>query len=123
MVHFTGANGDLAPDEGGIMIRETSLKKFIDGDELESKNTSKSPFNPKEIVKRARSFLGQTTFRGKPYNLVTNNCEHFARYIFEGSAESLQTEVTVDNVKKTAKIAGRTINKKFRDFVNKMKNK
>ena len=123
VIHFTGANGDLAPDEGGIMIRETSLKKFIDGDELESKNTSKSPFNPKEIVKRARSFLGQTTFRGKPYNLVTNNCEHFARYIFEGSAESLQTEVSVDNVKKTAKIAGRTINKKLQDFVKKMKGK
>ncbi len=123
VIHFTGANGDLAPDEGGIMIRETSLNKFVSGDELEAKNSCRSPFNPKEIVSRARNFLGQTTFRGKPYNVVTNNCEHFARYIFEGAPESLQTEITVDNVKKTAKIAGRTLNNKIKEIVKKLKRK
>lgn len=123
VIHFTGANGDLSDDSGGIMIRETSLKKFVENDELEAKNSSKSPFNPKEIIERARKYLGCTTFRGKPYNLVTNNCEHFARYCFEGSAESLQTEVTTDNIKKTAKIAGKTINNAVKDLINKMKGK
>ena len=123
IVHFTGADGDLAPDNGGIMIRETSLKKFLNGDELQAKNSCKSPFKPKEIIARARSFIGQTTFRGKPYNIVTNNCEHFARYVFEGSAESLQTEVTVDNVKKTAKIAGKTLTSKVSQFMKKITKK
>lgn len=89
IIHFTDIGGDIGATDG-IYIRETSLEVFVKNDEIEVENHDKSPFFQEEIVERARSFIGSQTFRNKTYNLVTNNCEHFARYIFNGIAESTQ---------------------------------
>lgn len=89
IVHFTDIGGDFGVNNG-ILIRETTLSVFVLNDEIEVENHDKSPFFPEDIVYRARSFVGSSTFRDKPYNLLTNNCEHFARYIFNGIAESKQ---------------------------------
>lgn len=90
VVHFTGAEGDLSKDSGGIMVRETSLSLFLQNDVLEVENTCKSPFKPEEIVDRARKFVGSTKFRNMSYNFITNNCEHFARYVYSGKARCYQ---------------------------------
>ncbi len=42
-------------------------------------------FTPEETVARARSRLGETS-----YNLLTNNCEHFAIWCKTGVSESMQ---------------------------------
>jgi hypothetical protein len=42
-------------------------------------------YSPEETVARARSRLGETN-----YNLLTNNCEHFAIWCKTGVSESLQ---------------------------------
>ena len=42
-------------------------------------------YTPEETVKRARSRIGETH-----YNLLTNNCEHFAIWCKTGVSESLQ---------------------------------
>ena len=42
-------------------------------------------YSPEETVARARSRLGETS-----YNLLTNNCEHFAIWCKTGVSESLQ---------------------------------
>lgn len=98
VIHFTGANGDLGEDEGGIMVRETSLASFANGDQVLVEKSFNSPFKPEIIVERAKNAVGSTNFRGKPYNFVTNNCEHFARYIFSGRARCTQVRSTVKNL-------------------------
>ena len=105
VVHFTGAENDLSYDGGGIMVRETSLSIFVKQDVLTVKSAEDSPFTREEIVERARSFIGQTRFRKKKYNFITNNCEHFARYIFNGKAESTQVQRGTKVVKKAGAIA------------------
>lgn len=99
VVHFTGAEGDLSKDAGGIMVRETSLNSFLAGDQLYVEKSYYSDFESEVIVERAKNAIGQTTFRGKPYNFVSNNCEHFARFIFNGKA-------TCTQVRNAAKIVG-----------------
>ena len=47
-------------------------------------------FSPKETVKRARSRLGE-----KAYNLLFNNCEHFAFWCKYGTSKSVQVEKAV----------------------------
>ncbi len=44
-----------------------------------------SPYSPEEIVRRARSRLGENDYR-----LVTNNCEHFCNWCVSGVKISTQ---------------------------------
>lgn len=92
VVHFTGNESDLSTDEGGIMIRETSLAKFLKNGVLQSKSHELSCYSQEELVARARKYVGKPTFNRKKYNFLTNNCEHFARYVFEGKPKSKQAE-------------------------------
>ena len=47
------------------------------------------PFEPKEVVKRAKSYIGKDY---GDYSLLGNNCEHFAREMAEGKRHSTQVE-------------------------------
>jgi len=49
-------------------------------------------FEPKEIIRRAKSRLGEDN-----YNLAFNNCEHFANWCTHGDDYSFQTAGTVEN--------------------------
>ena len=44
-------------------------------------------FLPQEIVRRARSRLGENDYR-----LLTNNCEHFCNWCLDGVSHSAQVE-------------------------------
>lgn len=77
VVHFSaGNNGELNPRKAKIML--TFLQYFENGGQ--SKRCNRNPFerdSNKDIAQRALSLVG-TKFGG--YNLITNNCEHFARF-------------------------------------------
>lgn len=52
---------------------------------------SEQSLAPEEVVKRARSRIGE-----KEYNLLSKNCEHFATWCKTGIAFSRQVEIAVD---------------------------
>lgn len=86
VVHFTAEKTDLSKDVKEFKIIETSLTRFLLGGELEIEEPYKSPFEREDVVKRAKNYANSSCFRGKPYNFVSNNCEHFARYCYDGTA-------------------------------------
>ena len=81
VIHFTG------PDNGmGIMaagtskkVTATSLAEFLKGDQLEVKEYSdkerRTLNDPETVVEIARAHIGD-----RRYNILFNNCEHFANY-------------------------------------------
>lgn len=97
VIHFSGLQGDDVTNPENIRIRKAPIKMFYRDDELEVLDEWKSPFNSFEVVKRAKAYLDSAHFRGKYYNFVTNNCEHFARYVYYGDAcsEQVRNGITV----------------------------
>ncbi len=95
VIHYTDKSGDWGKD---ICVQKTSLKEFAKDSEIvicklpESFIRNNKVYSPDETVERAFSRLGE-----REYNLVTNNCEHFAIWCKTGISESKQ----VDNVLKT----------------------
>jgi len=89
IIHYTADNGDFGIN---VTIRETSLEQFAKDGNCKVvkciKNCSKIIiFSPEETVSRARSRLGE-----KKYNLLFNNCEHFAIWCKYGENKSIQVE-------------------------------
>lgn len=97
VIHFTAKNSDLSNNKKDMAIIETSLDRFILNDELEILYPYQGKFDRDEVVKRAKNYVNSPLFRQKPYNFVTNNCEHFARYCYEGKANSEQV-ITVATI-------------------------
>ena len=110
IIHYSDFGSDSVLDPNKTRIIETKLEDFLRGGKCEKVEPFDSPFSKEEIVERARSYLGTYKFRGKTYNIVTNNCEHFARFIYYGEADSeqvkkvAQTAVTVAGI--VASVAG-----------------
>ena len=90
VVHFTRNEGDLSSNNKQLTVQETTLKKFVHDDVLEIEVPYSSPYSRDEVVRRARKLANHETFRGKGYNFIDNNCEHVARYCYDGRAESKQ---------------------------------
>jgi hypothetical protein len=89
VIHYAGENGIF---DANIGIREISLKQFAkDGKygvvQFSGKHTWAKQFSGKETVRRARSRIGE-----KSYNLIFNNCEHFALWCKTGKSKSRQVE-------------------------------
>lgn len=122
VVHFSskGEEGNCETSAENASIREASLNDFLDGSKdyfvlhfdkerkVPSKIQAKTNFNlydvnftyydfsscknltlftPEETVKRAYSEIGK-----KGYNLLVNNCEHFAIWCKTGKRESYQVK-------------------------------
>ena len=80
VVHFTGEPGN----KSDAKIRQTSMEDFLHGGELEIVKYKKcNP--PNKVIKTALSRKKQ-----EGYNLLNDNCEHFARYCKTGQHESEQ---------------------------------
>jgi hypothetical protein len=88
VIHFSSAKGAEISAENAC-IRETTLAEFLKGDELYIDRTIRAVFSPEEIVRRARGFVNE--LRGK-YDLLSLNCEHFARWCATGELESKQVK-------------------------------
>ena len=89
VVHFTALGRGRETDPNLAYVQETSLEAFLAGDECSVEPCQFPTFTRDAIVRRARSFVG----KGEgTYNLVLNNCEHFAVWCATGVYYSSQVE-------------------------------
>jgi Lecithin retinol acyltransferase len=68
-------------------VEETDLARFKAGQSLWVASNPKSIFDRSEVVRRARSRIGE-----RRYRLLTNNCEHFCEWCVNGEPRSYQVE-------------------------------
>ena len=83
VVHYSGLSGfwQCGP------VEEVSLSQFVNGHSVRIVEHLESRYLPKEVVRRARSRLGENDYR-----LLTNNCEHFCNWCVSGISRSAQVE-------------------------------
>jgi hypothetical protein len=82
VVHYAGLSGGLwqcGP------VEEVSLVQFGGDNAIRMVEHTAPPYSPEEIVRRARSRLGENDYR-----LLTNNCEHFCNWCVIGVSHSAQ---------------------------------
>lgn len=88
IVHFTGSKGhEINPHLA--FIQETSLETFLAGDVGGIDRRLSRAFSREEVVRRAKSRVGKGL---GTYNLMLNNCEHFASWCATGIYRSNQVE-------------------------------
>lgn len=75
VIHFTGEGVSKA----GARVQRTSMEEFLAGDEIISVRRSSEPA---QVLTRATSMLGQGS-----YDLILNNCQHFAEWCLTGARE------------------------------------
>ncbi len=96
VIHFTGTDDDNIMDSSKNMVISSDLNFFLKGGELEVKEYTDEEFQdlyaPDQIVTYARSCLGDDG-----YNLIFNNCEHFANVCTLGRFRSHQVERLLQN--------------------------
>ena len=92
--HFAPPGQTDVLDPSAARIIETSLEEFLKGGMLEVRTYSEEEQgrkrNPGEIIECARSHLGEGG-----YDLISNNCEHFANLCVFGSKESNQVNAVL----------------------------
>ena len=83
VVHYSGLSGfwQCGP------VEEVSLSCFTAGYSARIVDHERSMYSPQEIVRRARSRIGENDYR-----LLTNNCEHFCNWCRSGVSRSQQVE-------------------------------
>jgi hypothetical protein len=83
VVHYSGLSGfwQCGP------VEEVSLTRFAAGHCVQVVDRGRSAYSPQEIVRRARSRIGENDYR-----LLTNNCEHFCNWCLYGRSRSAQVE-------------------------------
>lgn len=89
VVHYSGLANGLSKGE----ICETTIEEFSLNRGEVTVITHLKPyiqFTPIEIVQRARDRIGENK-----YNIIFNNCEHFATWCATGAASSKQVQSTV----------------------------
>lgn len=96
VIHFTGTDDDSIMDSSKNRVISSDLQFFLKGGELEVKEYTDEEFQdlyaPDQIVAYARSCLGDGG-----YNLLFNNCEHFANVCTLGRFRSHQVERLFQN--------------------------
>ncbi|HME40459.1 MAG TPA: lecithin retinol acyltransferase family protein [Steroidobacteraceae bacterium] len=82
-VHYSGLSGfwQCGP------VEEVSLSRFVNGHSVRIVEHAEPQYSPEEIVRRARSRLGENEYR-----LLNNNCEHFCNWCLSGVSRSAQVE-------------------------------
>ena len=75
-------------DKDHIAVIATDLKTFSNGNEVEVGVDNNSVYSKQEIIARARNRLGE-----EGYNILHNNCEHFAYECCTGKHYSSQEEI------------------------------
>lgn len=108
VIHFTGADDDSILDWNKPEVISTYLAAFLKDGVLEVKEYTDEEFadlySPEQIVNYARACLGY-----KGYNLIFNNCEHFANVCTLGRFRSNQVDRffnTIDDVFSTMILGG-----------------
>jgi Lecithin retinol acyltransferase len=83
VVHYSG----LARGLRGGPVEEVPLSRFAARQRIWIRSNAPSNFDVREIIRRARSRVGEDCYR-----LLTNNCEHFCEWCLHGTPRSLQVE-------------------------------
>ncbi len=84
------------PEGREMSVQRVSMELFARGGSV-SNETVDEPLPPDEVIERALAAVGQ---RG--YDLVIGNCEHFARQMKTGRGHSVQVDICVSSVVRTA---------------------
>jgi hypothetical protein len=82
VIHYAG----LAHGWRRGPVEEVSLERFADGRAIRLRD-DRPCFDPREVVQRARSRLGECR-----YDLLRNNCEHFCTWALRDETHSRQVE-------------------------------
>jgi hypothetical protein len=100
VVHYAG----LADGFSSAPVEETTIEKFLNGKSYSVVPHPYARYSKDEVVKRAYSRIGEND-----YNLIWNNCEHFANWCIEGVESSQQVGAVLKTTAHTAlKIAGKS---------------
>ena len=86
VVHYAGLANGLRRGP----VEETTLQCFTGSRPLWVQLDASSIFDSREIVRRARSRIGEDS-----YKLLSNNCEHFCEWCLRGENRSYQVEAWV----------------------------
>ena len=87
-------------------VEEVSLEQFANGHALWIRYGRAARFDADEVVRRARSRIGEDRYR-----LLTNNCEHFCEWCLRGEHRSYQVDEWLSRLKLALRIAYWTIRK------------
>ena len=86
IIHFATENGDGFDDPSKATVCETTLTAFAAGNFVECLELTRTEraytFTAEETANRARASLGE-----KDYDVLTNNCRHFANRCLYGNSE------------------------------------
>ncbi len=83
VVHYAGLSGSWRRGP----VEEVPLEQFAAGRSLLIKPVGRATYTGTEVVARARSRLGENSYR-----LISNNCEHFCEWCIGGAARSEQVD-------------------------------
>jgi hypothetical protein len=86
-VHYSGLARGLRRGP----VEEISLSSFAAGHPVGVIAAVPQKFDAREVVRRARSRLGEDRYR-----LLTNNCEHFCEWCLQGERRSYQIEACLE---------------------------
>jgi hypothetical protein len=86
VVHY----GALMYDVIRRPVEEVSFEQFAEGRPVFVVQHGEHCFHPEEVIRRARSRLGEDRYR-----LLTNNCEHFVEWCLHDVARSFQAETAL----------------------------
>jgi hypothetical protein len=95
VVHYAG----LASGLRGGPVEEISLDRFTQGKPAWIRINAPSNFDAREIIRRARSRVGEDRYR-----LLTNNCEHFCEWCLRGEHRSYQVEAWLARPRRVLKV-------------------
>jgi hypothetical protein len=91
VIHYAGLSSGI--EKGPITY--TTFEEFADKSEVEIVE-HKRPLPKDEIISRAKSRLHDSRSRdGHGYNVIWNNCEHFATWCATGNSTSKQVRAFV----------------------------
>ena len=103
VIHFTGVDNDNILDWSKNEVIKTNLYEFLRGGELEVKEYTEEELDDlypvEHIVHYARGCLGDAG-----YNLIINNCEHFANMCTLGRFRSRQVENFFESILRANKL-------------------
>ncbi len=78
---------------GGGRVIQTSLAEFANGRSVRLRNDPPAVFSPDEVAERALAHVGRDG-----YDLVVDNCEHFATWCATGCRASRQVDIVMGRV-------------------------
>ena len=92
----------LLPSTGAGPVEETSLTRFADGHPIWVRPAGPTGLPCAEIVRRARSRLGEDRYR-----FLSNNCEHLSEWCVNGEHRSSQVERLLKPLRRVSRALNR----------------